>query len=503
MTGSSSRPSPAQGAPSSGGSRRETLELVAVAALAMLLRVTGLGSESLWLDEALSLSNAHALTWPAQLRPLYFLFLEGWLHLGHGEVFLRLPSALFGTGAVAVLWLVARRLTTVRIATLSALLMALAAPEIACSQEVRMYPLASLLALGAVLSLIVWRESGRWPLLAAHALLAGLAITATPVTLLLLVPAGVLSALSLAGDRRRVRALIGAWCALLLALTPWYVFALRAGGGRSPLPEWIDAPSVKELATMPARLLVSSFYHIEGAGAAVALLKIAGIVATLLAALAAVTATPGRHRLLGIALAATWGVTSLSLFMYSHVATPVFHMRYLQAIAAALYLLVAIGLARLARLTRLLAIAFGTLLLGAMAACVVTYHVVQQREDWRGVARWVANVAGEQDCAYLLVSYWRPAWEYYYPYETRSVPGLKVRTDMELDAPDTAARVFAAVSTAAGESFIVTRGPFDGDFRRDLVARAVAAGRRVVTHESRKISVIVLEPERVPWPTTR
>ncbi len=69
------------------------------------LRISCLGSKSLWLDEGATVALARAswqhFAWvwwhgEANLQTIYFLLMRAWIHLGSGEAFLRLPSAIFG-----------------------------------------------------------------------------------------------------------------------------------------------------------------------------------------------------------------------------------------------------------------------------------------------------------------------------------------------------------------------------------------------------------------------
>ncbi len=139
-------------------------------ALALLPRVFDLGARSLWLDEAASegivrLSWRHfwlLLSRHEANMGLYYLLLRGWLHLGHGAVWLRLPSAVFGALASVVGYLLLRRYFSFPTAVLGALLMAVNPFAIAYSQDARAYALAMLLGMLSVLLFIQAVESRRW-----------------------------------------------------------------------------------------------------------------------------------------------------------------------------------------------------------------------------------------------------------------------------------------------------------------------------------------------------
>jgi hypothetical protein len=121
LAGSGARPGgpEARGAGATGGVRRRALGATLLAALglfaaALAVRLYRLGAQSLWLDEGSSWELSRAgwghllreLLNPTAAYPLYHLLLKGWVALfGDGEWALRLPSALAGAAAVAVVFL--------------------------------------------------------------------------------------------------------------------------------------------------------------------------------------------------------------------------------------------------------------------------------------------------------------------------------------------------------------------------------------------------------------
>src|SRR5579885_2572855 len=81
---------------------------IGVVLLALLLRLHGIGTQELWVDEAYSYLLATAPDWlgPATLAnntpPLYHFLLRGWMVVaGQDEAGLRLLSAAFGVLSVA------------------------------------------------------------------------------------------------------------------------------------------------------------------------------------------------------------------------------------------------------------------------------------------------------------------------------------------------------------------------------------------------------------------
>ncbi|MEK6985960.1 MAG: glycosyltransferase family 39 protein [Candidatus Thermoplasmatota archaeon] len=147
--------------------RRRTLAALALGVAALVFRLWGLGRESLWVDEAASWavarqSVAAIFAQPEQTPPLYNLLLHFWMQVaGASEAALRFPSALFGSAAVAMLYLVARRFVTAPYATLGAVLAILNFHFIRSSQNARTYALFMLLALLSIHALLRVLEGSR------------------------------------------------------------------------------------------------------------------------------------------------------------------------------------------------------------------------------------------------------------------------------------------------------------------------------------------------------
>jgi len=139
--------------------RQGTGLLVAVLAVGLLLRFCGLGSQSIWEDEAYSVEIASqapsALIAETARRdfnpPLYYLVLHGALRLfGRSEFCVRLPSAVFGFLCLVALYAVGRATLGRRAAVVATLVLAVSAFHIIYSQEARAYSLMSLLSLVSV-----------------------------------------------------------------------------------------------------------------------------------------------------------------------------------------------------------------------------------------------------------------------------------------------------------------------------------------------------------------
>ena len=134
--------------------RRALLVPVLIVLLGLALRLFGIGRESLWFDEAMTVALARAPiadALPHLARqefhpPLYFWLAWVWMKLvGGADWQARLLSALLGTLSIVAAHVLAGRLFDRRTADLSALLVAISQVLVYYSQEARPYA-ASLFA---------------------------------------------------------------------------------------------------------------------------------------------------------------------------------------------------------------------------------------------------------------------------------------------------------------------------------------------------------------------
>jgi len=148
------------------GLRRAVLGTILLAGT--LLRLEGLGRDSLWHDEGWTASLVrgspgrllHHLRRHDAHPPLYYLLLQAFSPLGDSEAALRLPSALAGIAAIPLLYRLVRRLYGPAPATLAALLLALSPAHVHFSQEARSYALLFLLCLASLNLLFDLRIAG-------------------------------------------------------------------------------------------------------------------------------------------------------------------------------------------------------------------------------------------------------------------------------------------------------------------------------------------------------
>ena len=163
--------------------RTQTVLLVIIIVAAAGLRLWGIGAKSLWLDEVMTVRNA-SMPYARMVNdlktfdvhpPLFQTVAWLWVRLGHGDGFVRIPSAFFGVLSVWLAYLVARRLLGKHAGLCAAALMACSHFHIYYSQEARLYALVTALFLAqtyVLLRILEQRGKAHWGWWAGYGALA-------------------------------------------------------------------------------------------------------------------------------------------------------------------------------------------------------------------------------------------------------------------------------------------------------------------------------------------
>ncbi len=202
--------------------------VVALTALAAILRFTGIGHQGFWFDEANTALLVHfspgkmiALIPPRESTPpLYYCVAWAWARVfGYGEAGLRSLSALAGVATVPVAYGAAAKLISRRAGLIAAALTACTPFLIWYSQEARSYSLLLLLTATSLLAFAYARATPTPRLLLAWAIASGLALATHYYALLAIVPEAIWL-LAAHRHKRAVQVAIGAVGACGLALIP-------------------------------------------------------------------------------------------------------------------------------------------------------------------------------------------------------------------------------------------------------------------------------------------
>jgi 4-amino-4-deoxy-L-arabinose transferase-like glycosyltransferase len=199
------------------------LPLILVTLLGLAIRLIGLGSKSLWIDETHSVYFAsHPLSSLfSQLcdphPPGYYALLNLVLTFGQNEFWLRLPSAIAATLTIPLTYALSRDLGPAlgsseldrRTGVLSALLLAVAPLHVWYAQEARMYALVTFLGLCAVLLAVRAAMQERVWIVLGYVVVASAALLVDQTALLPLLLANLLWLLI--WMRRKQRGAAGSW----------------------------------------------------------------------------------------------------------------------------------------------------------------------------------------------------------------------------------------------------------------------------------------------------
>ncbi len=124
--------------------------VILITLIGLGLRVLLLARKGMWLDETFSVwvanhSVGEMLRWIVKIDqhpPLYYLLLRNWIALrGDTPYDVRLLSALFGAGAIPMVYLIGKRMSGATMGLAAAVLLALSPFNIYYAQETRMYTL--------------------------------------------------------------------------------------------------------------------------------------------------------------------------------------------------------------------------------------------------------------------------------------------------------------------------------------------------------------------------
>jgi cellulose synthase/poly-beta-1,6-N-acetylglucosamine synthase-like glycosyltransferase len=182
-------------APSLANTTLIVVALLAIAGIALVLRLLFLGQDSFWGDEILSVGRAQ-LSWEAfrefmqdgvPAMALYYILLHFWVLLGDSEFMVRLLSVIFSVATVPLVYFLGKRLFDAKVGLIAALLLSVNAFHIQYAQEARSYSMLVLLVTLSSLFLIrsIQRPSlGNWAGYTASAIMA---VYTHPFALLVLV----------------------------------------------------------------------------------------------------------------------------------------------------------------------------------------------------------------------------------------------------------------------------------------------------------------------------
>ena len=360
------------------------------AALALVLCLYELTTRSLWLDEAATVAIASqqgSALWSAiahdggnmlgYYAPLHVLI--GWF--GHGELIIRLPSALAAGACAGLVALLGLRLFDRRVGVLAGVLTAVSLPLVFWGQDARGYAPMLALVVGSFLALEALVRSGGRRAWIAYVVLTTLSAYASFIAILIL-PAQLLLLL---WRRQAWRRVVSAVAACAVCWVPLAVLALERGSGQL---FWIPRPSLTTEGQVIKTLTSAAFEpNFRPAWAATGL----AVVTVVLLALAAVRLV--RQPAWGPLLALSWLVVPVALmWLESLVGQSLFTPRNALVSLPAVALLLAWLLGR----SRIGWAAVAIMIALRAVTLVPSYGV--SPENWRAATAYVLHSERPGDC---------------------------------------------------------------------------------------------------------
>ncbi len=403
------------------------LPLGVIVLLATILRLYQLGTESLWVDEMLSIGDAQRLneilTLP-YVRPFYFLLLAGWMQLGTSDVWLRGLSVILGIGSVFFTYQLGRRLVGEATGQIAALLMALSPLFINHSQEIRMYTLVSFLSLAGTLALSYALERPTFPLLAGWTAARTALLITNVNTVLIVLPDLLIVCWTYRQKIRTLFAFAAGFAVTGLFFLPPF-WALTFGGvSEKFMSNQVGdyaKPGILQVVGMitqfvvywPLRHLLESNQISLGKGElgdasllnnlfatqGLTLLYYAGFTALLCGLLGlAVIAVFTQYRSERLVWLAAWGfIPAIASFVLSYLQSSIWFPRYLMFIAPYFLILVAGGFMVIWNWRKPAAMAIIVAYLIAVSGGLKDYYTTLYRNDWQGVAEFIQQNEQPED----------------------------------------------------------------------------------------------------------
>ena len=387
---------------------RWKLSLLTVTLLALALRVWHLGVRSFWLDEGASVGFAR-MGWPAfghllvgrEINMvLYYVFLHAWLLFGDSEIFLRIPSVIFGTTAIIATCVFASRIRSQSVAIIAGVFLSFNVLALRYTQQARSYALAMMLV---ALSWIWYERAVRrgrnkdlivWMVLSALAtyahLFAGFVMISQVACL-------AFAGLDLDKVRRFARAIGG----YFLLISPLVIIVLRMK--EDPI-SWVH-PLGRETFT----IFATDFFNGGMSQIALALVLLAASVVALIRA--------PRDQRWAVSTAVLGALIPLTIVVLISLVRPTLIARYMLVVLPSYVVAIAIGLEQLPKKV----VAAGALVVVILGLPLLRdYEREPAWNDFRGAAAYIAERAQPGDAIMIWEPLARPAVEYY---ASRRKPG--------------------------------------------------------------------------------
>lgn len=387
--------------------------LILILFAAFALRIWGIGKESFWLDEAITArqSSFDINTSLSMIKedthfPLYAAIMAAWAGIfGISEISLRFPSLIFNLISVCIIYLIGKKLFSVKAGLIASLIMCISPASIYYSQEARLYALFLMLTLLSFYFYLRLLEKISILNIFFYVLFTEMMIY-THIFSALTVFAQ--SIFFIYANRKSGKSII-LWMQILaselIIFLPWF-YVMIDQILHNGLRMWLPEPNLY--------FVLKGFEIISG-----------GLPFLMLAGVALFVAMKNKNLLMH-SIDKIKMLLLFSLFpffavlIFSLVSANLFYPKYFFFLSGYIILILAFFLDRLSGNKKYAAIMPAFILISL--ALISYQYIINDKQDWRGVFAVITMAAGEEDTIFLYPFYYSEAFAYYHEPSCLSEP---------------------------------------------------------------------------------
>ena len=468
---------------------RLPLELIIAIAIATGLRMYQLGAESIWLDEAVSITMTEESWWyllfefPGQdpHPPLHYLLLKAWVTIaGNSEFSVRLLSALFAIATVPLLYYLGRLMFDRFTGAAAAIFFAVAPFQIWYAQEARMYSLFVMLTVASFLSLVLLSDNFTRNRAALYIIVTSLMVYSHVYALFIVFTQAVFIGwrwlrLHDAGNEPlslTLQQALQVFVGVGIVSAPWLMIFFSRLGESTDRVSWIETPGTDVFTQIFT--LFSFGYTAEGmyhlSAPPLAFLAVAALCILLAIGWVWLGRSIQFTEKWGLSMASftreqaalqlllLWLTLPIALsYVLSHLITPFLIFRPMTAMAPAFLLLLAIGARVLASLSipyrSLVPYVVIIILLSGMLIPLPSFYADDYKDQWRDAGAFVDDTAEPGDV--VLISHPYNDYPFLYYFDDDDVAVVGVWPDDSSEAfdqhLDDASQVYVVLGNIWGE----------------------------------------------------
>ncbi len=395
----------------------EQIPIALILLLAMGLRLYQLSTESVWIDEMLSIQDAQTfhLTLP-YMRPFYYLLLKFWMLFGNSDAWLRGLSVVFSLGSIYFTYWLGCRIVGKSTGLIAAFLASVSPLFINHAQEIRMYTVISLLSVAGTVALTYTLEQPTYKNLTGWVIARIFLILTNANNILILIADAVLLGWKFRKQRQYLLASGVGLSVISLFFLP-ILWSLTIGGTSDEFMkkqvEDYSKPGITQIVGMltqftvywPLRNLLQSNQIILNKNEltdttlltqlftikTLSLLFYAGFTAVLIILLViSLLNLFSKYPSERLAWLATWAILPAGLMLFvSYYKSSIWFPRYLMLVAPYFLILIAAGFVVIWNWKKPLAVVIAIAYLIAVTGGLFDYYTKLYRNDWQGVAQYI------------------------------------------------------------------------------------------------------------------